>query len=99
MINQSVRGGSLVWLKPKFGKPKEVMVSKVLADSIFISDKRLEPCSDNSFALGKASFGTVYASEQDYLDFLEWNSFASEAFYLNLSNEQKKQILEIVRGC
>lgn len=99
MINQSIQGGSMVWLKPKFGQPKKIMVTKVLSDTIYINEKRLEHCKNNSFALGVLPrLGTIYPSEDDYKAYLAWCEFVGDAFYLNLSNEQKKRILEIVKG-
>lgn len=54
----------------------------------------------NGYAIGKVEeypYGTIYATEQDYLDFCVWRQFELN-IPSNLTREQKEKIIAIVKG-
>lgn len=53
----------------------------------------------NGYAIGVVDewpSGTIYGNEDDYLEMLEWRNL--ELRYLKLTRDQKRKIIEIVKG-
>lgn len=56
--------------------------------------------SHNGYCLGSVDewpYGTIYKTEQDYLEFLEWKDFEIN-IPSKLTREQKFKILKVVKG-
>lgn len=101
--------GDKVWYVPsdkRHDSPngKIATVTKIGRKYFYINtggyhDMKCGEWDNNGYAIGKVEeypYGSIYATEQDYLDKHEWDMI--EFRHIKLTREQKQKIVAIVKG-
>lgn len=97
--------GEKVWYVPSDKRHSDpngtyLEVTKVGKKFTYVNGMKCEGWTYNGYNIGKVEeypYGSIYATEQDYLDHMKWNKFTYN-IPSNLTKEQKQQILMIVNG-
>ena len=84
----------------RYGRgPTVKTVTKIGRKYTYLGDIKIIAWSYNGFAIATHAewpHGTIYASEQDYLEMLEWNEFCNSSGR-DLNREQKKALLDLYK--
>ena len=85
----------------RYGRgPSVKTVTKIGRKYTYLGDMKINAWSYNGFGIATHSewpHGTIYASEQDYLEMLEWKEFCN-SYGRDLNREQKRALLDFYKN-
>lgn len=98
--------GDEVWYVPAdyrhlYSKGKYLEVTKVGRKYIYVDGMKAESWTHNSYSVAHVveyPYGSIYKTQEDYLDFEKWRILTRDIHVLKLSREQKQLIIQIVEG-
>ena len=101
---KSLEVGDKVWYVPADSRHKNpkgtyLEVRKVGRKYIYIEDMKVEQRDCNGFSIGLVvewPYGTIYQSQEDYQEYSRWFNIQREIDRINLTREQKRDIMKIV---
>ena len=103
---KSLVEGEDVWYVPsdkRHANPNGMYlpITKVGRKYVHVGDMKVESWNNDNYAIGLVvdwPHGTVFKTQEDYLDYLNWNNFERDVSKLKLSRQQQYDILKIVNG-
>lgn len=85
----------------RFGRTASLKtVTKVGRKYVYLDGSKIEPWSYDGFAIAHMvdhPYGTVYASESDYMEMHEWRAFLASK-HETLNREQRRALLDFVKS-
>lgn len=98
--------GDEVWYVPADSRHSNskgiyLEVTKIGRKYIYVGDMKVESWNHNGYSIASVvdyPYGSIYKTQEDYLDFSKWSILERDISRLNLSREQKQRIIQIVVG-